>query len=1794
MLQTKQILSNSSFMQSSGTTLSLSGTSEFINLKGKPNLTITASNITLQTLSSGSTNNTIIDTSLVIGGGFDSAITVVKVQSDGKLVVGGVFTHSTNSFSTRIARFNGDGTPDTSFVPYINNIGFGSSTVNDIAIQSDGKILAVGDFTTFSGLTRNCIIRLNSNGTIDNTFTIGNGFSTSSSYLFTVAIQPSDGKIIAGGYFNSYSGVSRNGIIRLNTNGTVDNTFVIGSGFNYAASEYPSTIAFQVDGKILVGGSFTTYSGVSKSAILRLNTNGSIDNSFLTGSGFEAPVAKILVQSDGKILVGGAFLTYSGLTSHSGLIRLNTNGSIDNTFSIGTGFDIDGFGNFGPASMVIQPLDNKIVIGGTFTNYSGITVSNIIRLHSNGKRDATFNNGTGFDTAVNSVDLLSNGSILVGGSFGAYNGTKQSKLSELTSTGTLVNLFPFQNVGFNVGATLNQVLIQPLDGKYLIGGTFNTYSGTSKNGIIRLNTDGSIDNNFKTGAGVSGANALTIQSDNKIILGGSFTTYSGLTKNRIVRINSDGSIDSTFVIGNGFTPGAVTVATVQLDGKILVGGSFTTYSGASRNRFVRLNTDGSIDSTFTIGTGFNTGAVNTIQVQSDGKILVGGSFNSYSGVTSQKLIRLNSNGTVDFSYGTRLTSTVTTIAIQSNGKYLIGGSFVTYSGTTVNRIARLNTDGTLDSSFVTGTGFDTTVNSIKVQSDGYIDIVGAFSTYNSVAKTRIVRVNSSGGIDQSLVATNVDGTINSVAISNDHLTILIGGTFSRISNNARTGFARLGSTPTHVYIASLSGLEYQTDYSVNYTIRSLPDKNYVDNTINSFVAVGNNGLSKSGNNIVLGGTLTGNTKINSGTNSLTISGTSGTIGFVSTGNTAMSIVGNNNIGIGGLSGSLLNFNKNFGGVNNTFLGGSAFSDPVSVSLVQPDGKIIIGGGFYAYSGLTAKNLIRINTNGSIDTTFSFNTTGLGATPISSLSLQSNGKIVFTANSNLAYSVRIGRLNADGTYDNTFNLGSSSIGFTDGEAYTTAIQSDGKIVVGGQFNTYSGVTRNKIIRIDSAGRVDNTFTIGSGFGTGFTTTVNTLKIQPSDGKIVVGGNFTKYSGVTSNNIIRLNTNGTIDSSFTIGNGISGGTVQTLAIQSDGKIIVGGDFIGYSGTSKNRIVRLNTNGSVDNTFTIGSGFNNRVSTIAIQSDGKIIVGGSFTSYSGVTKNSYVRLNSNGTIDNTFTITTGAGNSQNLKIVTINMITGTTTSIFMGGDFKTINGISRINAVVLTTGGTVNTTMFKTLNAGFESYVQDSAVQPDGKIVVCGFFATYSGMTANKIARITPDGILDNTFNTGSGFNFTPYSVKAQSDGKILLGGVFTTYNGITANRIVRLNSDGSIDSNFSSGSGFNSEVDTLTLQPDGKILVGGDFSSYNGVTGKTRIIRLNSNGTIDNTFLQGTGANGRVFSIALQSNNKILLGGDFYVYSGFSKGSIIRLNTNGVIDNTFAPGSGFTPTNGSSSVRVIKVQSNDKILVGGIFTTYNSVYYGSNFIKLNSDGTVDTTLNTGGRFYGFGSMVQTILPWDREQVIVGGYFTTYKNLPAIGIIKLNSDGSVDSSENFGAALKQNNGSNSGALTLTLLPSKNIFMGGSFVSYNNKSLINGGIISGNYGVIVNNPVGLEYNADYSANFGLRSLVDRGYTINQVQTEKNVVILTLLTTTPYTATTATHYIHCSGTSAMLIYLPPFPKINQEIIVSDAKGNALTNNVTINANGKKINGATTALLNANYGGMTLVYNGINWHGVAH
>lgn len=655
-----------------------------------------------------------------------------------------------------------------------------------------------------------------------------------------------------------------------------------------------------------------------------------------------------------------------------------------------------------------------------------------------------------------------------------------------------------------------------------------------------------------------------------------------------------------------------------------------------------------------------------------------------------------------------------------------------------------------------------------------------------------------------------------------------------------------------------------------------------------------------------------------------------------------------------------------------------------VSIVlQPDGKILATGGYSSVAGIRY-GIIRLNPDGSTDAGFSTIYGFSGFPSLNDVLLQPDGKIVVVGGfSTYGPANRSGivRINPDGSLDPSFDPGSAFYG----TPYSVALQPDGKLVVVGNFTNYNGYTRNRIIRLNPDASIDLSFSIGVGFDGSYG--VKSVLLQP-DGKIVAAGNFSNYKNASQKGIIRLLPDGTKDTSFDIGTGFTYGSmddINDMAIDNSGNIIVGGGIISYNGTTKYYCVKLTPNGALDNSFTVsdspviysisvqagqklflggdkyiaklnndgsfdytfdyGSGFNGQYSynkvVTAMQPNGKIIVGGYFTLYGLHKELGLIRLNQDGTKDTTFDV-------SYLDICqTDNMILQPDGKIIVRGTYRYAGTgpgnyfhVMRLNA-----NGSQDTSFNINQVLNFVDY----AIQADGKILMCG---------GSLVKRINPDGTADNTFNTGSGFNNPVTSIAVQPDGKIIAVGEFTLFNGEQHQRIVRLLSNGSLDTTFNAGEGFNGITSALYIQANGKILVGGDFTTYDVVNPVWGLVRLNANGSFDNTFNAGYNISG-INSIIIQGDGKIVAGGWKRPISGGGYlTNLIRLNPNGSVDTTFDIGTGFDLGDNNTYVSKLHLQSDGKILVNGNFKEYkatSSTYlvrlYGGDTVLSDEDFTND---------------------------------------------------------------------------------------------------------------------------------------------------------------------------------------------------------------------------------------------------
>ena len=693
----------------------------------------------------------------------------VGVQPDGKILAAGIFNVVNGSVRDNIVRFNADGTLDTTFNPPALNLS-GSNpliTISALALQADGKILFGGNFITPGAVMRRGIARLNADGSLDASFNANQTGTSFSGTVYDIEISAND-KITVGGDIGV---VGQQEVVRLLSDGSVDSSF--SPQINTTNSLGALDVFVQSDGKTLA----YIYNSNGSNTLYRLNTNGSVDFSH-TINGNARNINRIVVQPDGKILLGGSFNMIDGFPIQQGLMRLNADGMFDTTFN---------FGNAGSGGTVndIELLANgKVLIGGTFQSYNNIVRNYVAVINNDGSLDSSFTYTGNRVLGVYDLTVQADGKIVVG----TYVDFSQSELVppivRLNTDGSLdSSINPFMgSVGF-----VNKVLVQP-DGKILAGGFFNHVNLAFRRNLARFNPDGTNDSlltgNIFFSSLTNYISELDLQPDGKILAAGIITNGLRLNANgtqdvelsnssnppsirylpsgkllklgsRIYRYSEMGFFETQTVRLDG---GLAYKAAIQPDEKIIIVGTFTEIDLSTfRNRIARLNADGTFDAAFDPPGGVNN-RINDVALQPDGKIIIGGEFTNVNNNGNYKyLARLNADGTLDTSFNPILNGSVTSLKLQPDGKILFSGAMTTVGGIPRNSVARVNPNGTLDTSFNLGSGTDGLVRTIDVQADGKILIGGDFRRVNGIERFGVARLLNTAVPQSTLFDYDGDG-----------------------------------------------------------------------------------------------------------------------------------------------------------------------------------------------------------------------------------------------------------------------------------------------------------------------------------------------------------------------------------------------------------------------------------------------------------------------------------------------------------------------------------------------------------------------------------------------------------------------------------------------------------------------------------------------------------------------------------------------------------------------------------------------------------------------------------------------------------------------------------------------------------------------------------------------------------------------------------------------------------------------------------------------------------------------------
>lgn len=999
------------------------------------------------------------------------------------------------------------------------------------------------------------------------------GTALSVAGVYAMAVQP-DGKTIIAGNFNTVNGASIKGLARLNLNGSVD------TGFSASTrqDDYPLCVAIQADGQILIGGSFTNVSGISKSYLARLNPDGTLESTatFNTGTGPNGGVRSIAVQPDGKILLSGGFTKING-KAHNRLARLNADGSVD------AGFNATA--NETPYNIAIQP-DGKILLSGPFTTVNSASRKGIARLNPNGTLEsaATFNPGTGSDGEIHSVALQPDRKILIAGRFTTFNDQPRNGLARLLANGSLESTATFDaGAGLPGPYPFVQLLLQA-DGKILVTGYFASVGGVPRSGVARLNPDGSVESTttFDPGTALGGSNPVSLsaalQPDGKLVLAGYFTEVNGTPCQGMARLLNDAAtqdlsaLDSmsvqwlrggaaaevTSVAFELSTDGGASWTALDIGGRTSGGwlGSGSTLLSSGWLRARGRTTTGFLSSSSGIET-----AVTAFAAGGKLNAFAATNLTSTSAVLHGSVNPENSSVAVSFDYGLTTAygasaagtpSPVTGSTPEAVSASVVGLTpgtlyhFRIHAGTTTGPDLTFATPsddaslsnltlsvGTLSPSFapdrlsfsapVPNATPEITVTANQAQPGSLIEVQfngGGFSPATSGAASPILRLNGGSNLLEVKVTARDGATVR---------------TYSVNVVRSVTGAGELDIAYNPIYPAAFSSGATVT--------AGLPDGKTM---VGAGGTSGSSGFYRNLGRLKTDGTLDpGFTPATTYGISHLVARTDGRVltnfdyltrvgEYLPDGTQVANIfpeAGESWSPVGVLpDGAILLLFQRAGFVQFARLTAADTAErfaPLAITgnvfcvAVQLDGRILVGGAFTGVGGQSRTNLVRLNADGTLESPATFDPSIAASTgEVTCIAVQGDGKILLAGPIGPAEGARGGRLarlEADGRLESTLATVSLFAGGYAGIG-NVALQTDGKILLGGKFDTVNGQERNDLARIDAAGVLDSPasfyFSTDTSFG------LRSVEVQ-ADGRILLGLSYgTKINGEQRQNLARL--------------------------------------------------------------------------------------------------------------------------------------------------------------------------------------------------------------------------------------------------------------------------------------------------------------------------------------------------------------------------------------------------------------------------------------------------------------------------------------------------------------------------------------------------------------------------------------------------------------------------------------------------------------------------------------------------
>ncbi|MEN6626552.1 MAG: hypothetical protein ABFD69_10025 [Candidatus Sumerlaeia bacterium] len=1053
------------------------------------------------------------------------------------------------------------------------------------------------------------------------------GFKAAIDSAYAICVQK-DGGILAGSPGFTIDNIYLASFCRLKPDGSLDSSFTAKAKLDGFAFD----IIADHDGKILVAGNVRPRGSTRNSPVARYNRDGSVDSSFqseLTTTN-STVYTYVALQADGKVVVTGNF----GNTDRS-VVRLNADGSIDTTFQAPLLGAEKGY--IKPGFYAVAVLsDGRIVAAGYAVDSSGYNRIYMVRLNQDGSLDGSFTNGLDGKTGViRKLIVQPDGRILVGGKGAAPGYYEYPFITRLALNGSIDPVFGFKSHDQVYPIYRDYYLeAQQPDGKILVGCKSYFYSeGETAYSLERWTLDGAVDPSYECPvAHLSDNCAAALQPDGKLVIGEDISYDT--TRLSLTRFYPDGSVDEDFNVGMK-VDNTIDQALFQPDGKLLVCGIFTNINGIARNRIARFNADGSLDSTFDPGAGSDA-AVQRMALQPDGKILIGGPFDQCNGIERFQLARLNADGSLDQDFNPHFSYLIPIraypyapsmnyrFAVRPDGKIMISGDFYAVDGVARKGMARLNADGSLDPTFEPSAELRSAGEFVLLP-DGKVYVCGYFrldGTNDPITKF-LVRLNVNGSMDNEFEADTRINPVRCMTIQPDGKLLTVSGsapstgyTISRLNTDGTSD-----STFARRTVAVFQSMTVRPDGRILVAGNLEAPHSASDYPLNQLKCLNADGTDDTG-----------------------FSG-----GEVADENIWQTLaLDDGKILVCGAFTQYLDEKRSRITVLNadgSVDARSLFPMPqvngeVDALATREDGNILIGGAFETVYGMPSGGAARLSVDCDLDTSFSAQAGRVGV-----MAALPDGKTYLCDRVTSGPEVTVTRRNIDGTTDTSFR----PVVADDGVA-CMIVQPDGGVLIGGNFHKVCGITRNQVARLDAIGSVTLTFNAGHGFDAGephyiqhgdedstdlpdeliieYRGRVNSMALQ--SGRIIVGGLFDRVALADRGNIARLYLNGALDRSFDPGNGTDG-EVFAVVVQPDGKVLIAGEFTRVDGRMRHGIARLNADGSVDEGFVPACDEFNYFHTLALQADGKIVMGGFYSSNAGYGR--IARLNADGSLDTLF---------------------------------------------------------------------------------------------------------------------------------------------------------------------------------------------------------------------------------------------------------------------------------------------------------------------------------------------------------------------------------------------------------------------------------------------------------------------------------------------------------------------------------------------------------------------------------